>query len=130
MLCLYGASLIPQNVNWWKRQTNLPGITGCDIRSIILPLLADHVLRETNHYLWILNRKGNKQRNFINIPARAQFAALHWKTCRFLLYITSTGTMIPTDFYMYWNRIKSEVLKRFQQTPPHPYEEVRPLYCG
>lgn len=30
------------------------GITGCDIRSIILPLLADHVLREANHYLRIL----------------------------------------------------------------------------
>lgn len=30
------------------------GITGCRIRSIILPLLADHVLREANHYLRIL----------------------------------------------------------------------------
>lgn len=30
------------------------GITGCNIRSIILPLLADHVLREANHYLRIL----------------------------------------------------------------------------
>ena len=30
------------------------GITGCKIRSIILPLLADHVLREANHYLRIL----------------------------------------------------------------------------
>lgn len=30
------------------------GILGCDIRSIILPLLADHVLREANHYLRIL----------------------------------------------------------------------------
>lgn len=30
------------------------GITGCEIRSIILPLLADHVLREANHYLRIL----------------------------------------------------------------------------
>lgn len=30
------------------------GITGCSIRSIILPLLADHVLREANHYLRIL----------------------------------------------------------------------------
>ncbi len=30
------------------------GITGCDIRSIILPLLADHVLREANHYVRIL----------------------------------------------------------------------------
>lgn len=30
------------------------GITNCKIRSIILPLLADHVLREANHYLRIL----------------------------------------------------------------------------
>lgn len=30
------------------------GITDCNIRSIILPLLADHVLREANHYLRIL----------------------------------------------------------------------------
>lgn len=30
------------------------GITGCNIRSIILPLLADHVLREANHYLRLL----------------------------------------------------------------------------
>lgn len=32
------------------------GITGCDIRSIILPLLADHVLREANHYLRLLKK--------------------------------------------------------------------------
>lgn len=30
------------------------GIKNCEIRSIILPLLADHVLREANHYLRIL----------------------------------------------------------------------------
>lgn len=30
------------------------GIIGCEIRSTILPLLADHVLREANHYLRIL----------------------------------------------------------------------------
>ena len=30
------------------------GITDCKIRSIILPLLADHVLREANHYLRML----------------------------------------------------------------------------
>lgn len=30
------------------------GIIDCDIRSVILPLLADHVLREANHYLRIL----------------------------------------------------------------------------
>ena len=32
------------------------GINECEIRSIILPLLADHVLREANHYLRILER--------------------------------------------------------------------------
>lgn len=31
------------------------GIDSCEIQSIILPLLADHVLREANHYLRILN---------------------------------------------------------------------------
>lgn len=38
------------------------GITGCEIRSIILPLLADHVLREANHYLRILEyaQKGGR----------------------------------------------------------------------
>lgn len=30
------------------------GIVECQIRSVILPLLADHVLREANHYLRIL----------------------------------------------------------------------------
>lgn len=30
------------------------GIKECDIRSIILPLLADHVLREANHYFRLL----------------------------------------------------------------------------
>lgn len=30
------------------------GLTECRIRSIILPLLADHVLREANHYLRLL----------------------------------------------------------------------------
>ena len=34
------------------------GITECGIRSIILPLLADHVLREANHYLRILEERG------------------------------------------------------------------------
>lgn len=30
------------------------GITECRVRSVILPLLADHVLREANHYLRLL----------------------------------------------------------------------------
>lgn len=36
------------------------GITDCGIRSVILPLLADHVLREANHYLRILKCDGNE----------------------------------------------------------------------
>lgn len=35
------------------------GITDCKIRSVILPLLADHVLREANHYLRILTDCGS-----------------------------------------------------------------------
>ncbi len=44
------------------------GITGCEIRSVILPLLADHVLREANHYLRILTqaqKSENSQRSKI-----------------------------------------------------------------
>lgn len=33
------------------------GIEQCKIRSIILPLLADHVLREANHYIRLLKNK-------------------------------------------------------------------------
>lgn len=38
------------------KAAGVEGILGCDIRSIILPLLADHVLREANHYLRILEK--------------------------------------------------------------------------
>ena len=31
------------------------GIINCDIQSVILPLLADHVLREANHYIRLLS---------------------------------------------------------------------------
>lgn len=31
------------------------GIQNCEIRSVILPLLADHVLREANHYIRLLS---------------------------------------------------------------------------
>lgn len=37
----------------FKRQ-GTEGILACRIRSIILPLLGDHVLREANHYLRLL----------------------------------------------------------------------------
>ena len=36
------------------KQAGVEGIEACKIRSIILPLLADHVLREANHYLRLL----------------------------------------------------------------------------
>ncbi len=36
------------------KQAGVEGIEACQIRSIILPLLADHVLREANHYLRLL----------------------------------------------------------------------------
>lgn len=36
------------------KRAGVEGIEDCEIRSIILPLLADHVLREANHYLRLL----------------------------------------------------------------------------
>ncbi|HHZ14092.1 MAG TPA: DUF2935 domain-containing protein [Clostridiales bacterium] len=39
-------------MNYKKAATE--GLLGCTIKSIILPLLGDHVLREANHYLRIL----------------------------------------------------------------------------
>ncbi|NJD01063.1 MAG: DUF2935 domain-containing protein, partial [Ruminiclostridium sp.] len=38
----------------FKRQ-GTQGILECKVKSIILPLLADHTLREANHYLHLLN---------------------------------------------------------------------------
>lgn len=37
------------------KQAGVEGIEACKIKSIILPLLADHVLREANHYLRLLD---------------------------------------------------------------------------
>lgn len=36
------------------------GIQQCKIRSVILPLLADHVLREANHYIRLLQNTGKR----------------------------------------------------------------------
>lgn len=36
------------------KEAGLKGIDNCEIRSLIVPLLADHVLREANHYLRLL----------------------------------------------------------------------------
>lgn len=38
------------------KQAATVGLTECEIRSVILPLLADHVLREANHYLRLLRK--------------------------------------------------------------------------
>ena len=47
---LHCISVFTQNLG----QT-LQGIEACHIRSIILPLLAYHVLREANHYIRLLS---------------------------------------------------------------------------
>lgn len=39
------------------KQAGTAGIQKCEIQSIILPLLADHVLREANHYIRLLEAK-------------------------------------------------------------------------
>ena len=41
------------------------GILNCKIRSIIIPLLADHVVREANHFIRILNSVNQTKRNGI-----------------------------------------------------------------
>lgn len=38
------------------KQAATVGLTECEIRSVILPLLADHILREANHYLRLLRK--------------------------------------------------------------------------
>lgn len=37
------------------KTSGVEGILGCEIKSILLPLIADHVLREANHYIRLLN---------------------------------------------------------------------------
>ena len=37
------------------------GVLNCQIRSIIIPLLADHVVREANHFIRILRSVNNNQ---------------------------------------------------------------------
>lgn len=39
------------------KKAGTEGIEECKIRSLILPLLADHVLREANHYIRLLEQK-------------------------------------------------------------------------
>lgn len=47
------ALVLTQKFRDFKR-AGIEGIEACKIRSIILPLLADHVLREANHYIRLL----------------------------------------------------------------------------
>ncbi|HHV95625.1 MAG TPA: DUF2935 domain-containing protein [Clostridiaceae bacterium] len=42
------------------KATGTEGLIKCNIKAIAYPLLADHVLREANHYLRILNQLGKK----------------------------------------------------------------------
>ena len=52
-----GLLLKTKELTWKYREfktAGTKGITDCKISSIILPLLADHVLREANHYLRLL----------------------------------------------------------------------------
>ncbi|MCX7614991.1 MAG: DUF2935 domain-containing protein [Clostridiales bacterium] len=44
-----------QELRTFKEQ-GTKGILDCEIQSVILPLLSDHVLREANHYLRLLKR--------------------------------------------------------------------------
>ncbi|MDD4407881.1 MAG: DUF2935 domain-containing protein, partial [Bacilli bacterium] len=65
--------IIKQNNNQSLNQTlkyqefktaGTKGILDCQIKSIIMPLLADHVLREANHYIRILKENTNRYINY------------------------------------------------------------------
>lgn len=53
IICSQDALMLTQKFRDFK-QAGVEGIEECQIRSIILPLLADHVLREANHYIRLL----------------------------------------------------------------------------
>ncbi len=48
------------------KEQGTQGLLQCKIKSIILPLLGDHTLREANHYLRLLNQFGEK--SMLNKP--------------------------------------------------------------
>lgn len=52
-MCSGNSLALTQKFRDFKR-AGVEGIEACKIRSIILPLLADHVLREANHYIRLL----------------------------------------------------------------------------
>ncbi len=57
MLCSCSDALeLTEKFRDFKR-AGVEGIEGCQIQSIILPLLADHVLREANHYIRLLESR-------------------------------------------------------------------------
>ena len=56
ILCGDNALALTRKFRDFKR-AGVEGIEGCEIRSIILPLLADHVLREANHYIRLLENQ-------------------------------------------------------------------------
>ncbi len=52
-----GLLMKTKDLTWKYREfktAGTKGISNCEISSVILPLLADHVLREANHYLRVL----------------------------------------------------------------------------
>lgn len=51
--CAGGSLELTQKFRDFKR-AGVEGIESCKIRALILPLLADHVLREANHYIRLL----------------------------------------------------------------------------
>lgn len=53
IMCRGNSLALTQKFRDFKR-AGVEGISACEIRSIILPLLADHVLREANHYIRLL----------------------------------------------------------------------------
>lgn len=53
--CTIGGESLAETLRFRDfKATGTKGISDCKIRSIILPLLADHVLREANHYIRLL----------------------------------------------------------------------------
>ncbi|HIT90179.1 MAG TPA: DUF2935 domain-containing protein [Candidatus Merdenecus merdavium] len=54
-------SIYEETVKFQQFNTEgVKGISSCKIKSIILPLIADHILREANHFLRLM-REGKKQ---------------------------------------------------------------------
>lgn len=61
IMCNNDALTLTQQFREFKC-AGVEGIEACKIRSIILPLLADHVLREANHYIRLLEHETTSDR--------------------------------------------------------------------